>query len=124
MTEYSQAPDRRRERALDNPTRRAILDLLIGGKGLGLSALSEKLAIPAANVSYHVEVLSTCGAVELVPNEKRPGERLVRLPQTPADRKKEWLDVSGSMRDDISAAQLKSLIETASQLRPDSAPGT
>jgi len=125
MAEYSKSPpDPRVERALDHPTRRAILDLLIGGKGIGPSSISEKLGVGAANASYHVDVLTACGVVEVVPSETRRGERLVRLPQSPEENKKNWLDVSGSMRDDITAAQLKSLIETASELRPKPAPGS
>lgn len=125
MLEYSQpqGPDPRTDRALDHPTRRAILDLLVGEQGFGPSSISEKLGIRAANASYHVDVLLACGAVEAAPDEKR-GERLVRLPQPAPPSAKNWLDVSGSMRDDISAAQLKSLIEMASHLRPGHAPGT
>jgi len=125
MAEYSKTPqDPRVERALDHPTRRAILDLLIGEKGIGPSLISEKLGVGAANASYHVDVLTACGVVEVMPGEGRRGERLIRLPQSPAENKKNWLDVSGSKRDDISAVQLKSLIETASELRPRPASGS
>lgn len=124
MAEYSPTPDRRLERALDNPTRRAILDLLIGEKGLGLSTIAERLGVSAANAVYHLDVLTASGAIEAVPGEKGRTERLLRLSQTPEERKKEWLDVSGSMRDDISPDQLKSLIEIASHLRPRHTPGT
>jgi DNA-binding transcriptional ArsR family regulator len=125
MAEYSKSPpDLRVERALDHPTRRAILDLLIGEKGIGPSSISEKLGVGAANASYHVDVLTACGVVEVVPDEGRRGERLIRLPQSPVENKKNWLDVSGSMRDDITSAQLKSLIETASELRPKPASGS
>jgi len=125
MAEYSTSPpDPRAERALDHPTRRAILDLLIGEKGIAPRAISEKLGVGAANASYHADVLIACGLVEVAPGGGRRRERVIRLPRSPVENKKRWLDLSGSMRDDISAAQLKSLIEAASELRPGSAPGT
>lgn len=96
--------------------------MLNGEKGLGASSISEKLGVGAANASYHADVLIACGVVEVVASKTR-GERLVRLPQSPVENKKNWLDVSGSMRDDISAAQLKNLIETASELRSKPSPG-
>jgi DNA-binding transcriptional ArsR family regulator len=121
MQEYSQPSDPGVDRALDHPTRRAILDLLVGEKGLGPSSISEKLGIPAANAVYHVDVLLACGAVEAVPDKR--GERIVRLPQSPPKIGKDGLEASGSMREDVSPAQLKSLIEMASHLRPRPAPG-
>lgn len=125
MNEYSKSRRQARlERALDHPTRRAILERLIGENGLGMSPLSEELGVARANANYHVGVLADCDAIELVANPKRRGERLVRLPLSPVENKKNWLDVSGSMRDDISADQLKNLIETASELRPRPAPGS
>lgn len=124
MAKYSPTPERRLERALDNPTRQGILDLLTGERGFGLGSIAEKLGISAANAGYHVGVLSACGAVELWVDEERGGERLVRLAKTPEQRKKEWLDVAGSMRDDVTPAELKSLIEIAAELRPGPAPGT
>jgi DNA-binding transcriptional ArsR family regulator len=123
MQEYSQPRDPRIERALDHPTRRSILDLLIGENGIGLNSISEKLEVTAANAAYHVDVLLACGVVEAVAG-KRGGERLIRLPQPSPEGKKKGLDGSGSLRDDISDAQLKSLIEMAAHLRPRPAPGT
>jgi DNA-binding transcriptional ArsR family regulator len=123
MQEYSQPRDPRIERALDHPTRRSILDLLIGEKGLGLSSISEKLEVTAANAAYHVDVLLACGVVEVTAG-KRSGERLIRLPQPAPEAKQNGLGASGSSRDGISEAQLKSLIEMAAHLRPRPAPGT
>lgn len=123
MQEYSQPRDPRVERALDHPTRRSILDLLIGEKGLGLNSISERLEVSGANAAYHVDILLACGMVEVVAG-KRSGERLIRLPQPSPEGKKNGRDASGSTRDDISEAQLKSLIEMAAHLRPRPAPGT
>lgn len=123
MQEYSQPQDPRVERVLAHPTRSAILELLLGEKGLGPSSISEKLGIRPGNASYHVEVLTGCGAVEAVPNEKRRGEPLIRLPQPAPQRERNRPNVSDSRRDDVSAAQLKSLIEMAAHLRPGHAPG-
>lgn len=89
-----------------------------------MSSIAEEIGIPAANARYHLDVLSACGAVEAVADEGCGGERVIRLARTAEQRKREWLDVSGSMRDDVTPAQLKSLIEIASQLRPGSSPGT
>ena len=122
MQEYSQPSNHRLERALDHPTRRAILDLLTDDKGIGSSAISEKLGVRPANAGYHLDVLTASGAIEIVEG-KRPGERLVRLPRSSARGKKNPLSASGSMRDDVSEAQLKSLIEMAAHLRPGHAPG-
>jgi len=122
MQEYSQPPDRRAEHALDHPTRRAILDLLAGEEGLGPGSIAEKLGVPVANAGYHVDVLTVYGAVEPA-SDKRHGERLVRLPRSASASRKNRLDVSDSRRDNVSEAQLKSLIEMAAHLRPRHAPG-
>lgn len=122
MSQPQQPLDPRLERALAHPTRRSILELLMDVKGLAPSSISEKLGIPAANAIYHVDVLTTCGAVEVVADEARRGERLVRLcgrsPESGMAPR-----ASDSMRDDVSAEQLKSLIEMAAHLRPRHAPG-
>jgi DNA-binding transcriptional ArsR family regulator len=124
MQEYSQPQSPLVERALDHPTRRSILDLLVGAQGLGLGSLAEKLEVKVANVAYHVDVLIACDVVEVVPGRRR-GERRIRLPQASSPQYgKNSLDVSGSKRDDITEAQLKSLIEMAAHLRPGHAPGT
>ena len=57
----------RSRRALAHPTRSAVLELLIGEKGLAPSALGARLGVTAANASYHVDVLLDCGALEAVP---------------------------------------------------------
>lgn len=121
--EYSQFPFPRLASALVHPTRKAIFELLGGGKELSPSSISGKLGIKVANVAYHVDVLASHGAVEVAPGKRR-GEQLVRLPQPPREGKSPPLDVSGSMRDDISDAQLKSLIETASNFPPGYATGS
>lgn len=123
MAQPPQPQDPRLERALAHPTRRATLDLLRGEKGLAPSSIAGKLGIGAANASYHVDVLTACGAIEVVPDEGRGGERLVRLAEPSPENGKAWREVSDSMRDDVSAAQLKSLIEMAAHLRPRPAPG-
>ena len=61
-----------------------------------------------------------CGTVETVAG-KRQGERLVRIPGPSREGRR--LAPSGSMRSDVSEAQLKSLIEMAAHLRPGHAPG-
>jgi DNA-binding transcriptional ArsR family regulator len=123
MQEYSQPRDLRAERELAHPTRRAILELLAGEQGLAPRSIAGRLELPVAGVAYHVEVLTACGAVETAVGKRR-GERLARLAGPPVRKgRKDPLDASGSMRADVSEAQLKSLIEMASHLRPGHAPG-
>ncbi len=43
-------------RAVAHPTRRAILELLMGEKGVSPTALGEKLEVKVANACYHLEV--------------------------------------------------------------------
>ncbi len=114
--------DPRLAQALAHPTRGAILELLTGEKQLSPGSISEKLGVEAANARYHVDVLAACGAVEAAPDGKR-GERLVRLPQPKRKKKKSQLDPSGAMREGVSEAQLKNLIETASDFPPGYARG-
>jgi len=110
-------------RALAHPTRGAILELLVGEKGLSPGSIAEKLEIKAANAGYHVDVLLACGAIEVAPGAEL-GERLLRLAQRSREDKKDWLDVSGSMRDDVTEAELKNLIEIAADLPPGNARGS
>ncbi len=118
-------------RALAHPIRGAILELLVGDKCLAAGSVAEQLEIKAANASYHLDVLLACGAIEVAP-EAQQGERLLRLSRPSRKNrdigKKRWLDVSGSMRDDVSEAELKTLIRIASELPPPGlgpgAPGT
>lgn len=112
-------PDPRLARAVAHPTRRAVLELLIGKKGLSPNSIAEKLEVGAANARYHVDVLLACGAIEAVLKDGgRRGERLVRLARSMRPKDQSWLDPSGSMRDDVSVAQLKNLIEIAGDLPP------
>lgn len=122
MLESPQPLDPRIERALVHPTRRAILKLLAAGKELRPGAIAEKLDLGAANVAYHVKVLTDCGAVETTKSEHR-GERPVRLPGPSPTVGTKGLELSGSRRADVTEAQLKSLIEMASHLRPNRGAG-
>lgn len=97
--------------------------MLIGEKGLGLNSIAGKLEVTAANAAYHVDVLLACGLVAVAAGN-RGGERLIRLPQPSSGGKKRGPAVSDALRDDVSDAQLKSLIEMAAHLRPRHAPGT
>lgn len=102
-------------RAIAHPTRRAILKLLRGGKGLPPSAIAEKLEVRAANARYHVDVLLACRALEPVEEEERRGERTVRLFSLSRPKRRK-LDPTGAMRDDVTEDQLKNLIEIAGDL--------
>jgi predicted ArsR family transcriptional regulator len=103
-------------RAIVHPTRRAILKLLKGEKGVRPRAIAEKLGVGTANARYHVDVLLACGAVEAVPDEQRGGEPLVRLYSASRRKKRRSLDPTGAMRDDVTDAQLRNLIEIAGDL--------
>ena len=63
-------PDRPNEEnlliALGHPLRRSILRAMADGKPASPRELSETLAQPLSNVSYHVRVLVHCEAVTLV----------------------------------------------------------
>jgi DNA-binding transcriptional ArsR family regulator len=122
MLEYSQPLNPRAERALAHPTRRAILEELRGKTELPPRAIAERLGIGAANVAYHAEVLTDCGAAEAVAGKRR-GERSIRLPARSKPKRVNPLALSGSRRPDATEAQLKSLIEMASHLRPNRGAG-
>lgn len=102
--------------ALAHPTRSAILRLLIGTSGLTPGVLSEKLGVKAAYVRYHVEVLTSCGAVEAVKDGGRRGELLIRLVPLAGEKKSRRRKVSDGLRDDVTEEQLRNLIEIAGDL--------
>ena len=52
--------------ALSHPWRRQILRTLADGRARSPSELAESLDLPVSNLSYHVRVLATRGAVRLV----------------------------------------------------------
>lgn len=111
-------PDSRDQiaRALAHPMRSAIMRLLIGTSGLSPKVISEKLETTAARVRYHVDVLTECGAVEAVKDGGRADELLIRLAPLPSERKPGRTEVADGLRDDISEAQLRNLIEIAGDL--------
>jgi predicted transcriptional regulator len=51
---------------LKHPLRRELLRLMIDADPTSPRELAEKLTRPLSNVAYHVRVLNTCGALELV----------------------------------------------------------
>jgi DNA-binding transcriptional ArsR family regulator len=107
------AIDQRTVRALAHPSRIAILETLVDEEGLGLSQLSEKLEVKAANVSYHVSVLTESGMIEAVLAPGNGVEQLFRLtPRSPIGRQR-WGEISESMRGEISTALLQTLIADA-----------
>lgn len=52
--------------ALGHPRRRQILRAMAGEEPVSPRDLSRMLRRPLSNLSYHVRVLSQCGAIELV----------------------------------------------------------
>lgn len=67
--------------ALTHPARREILRAMEGKPETGPRELARELERPLDNVSYHVRVLATCGAVKLVRTERVAGstKHLYRL---------------------------------------------
>jgi DNA-binding transcriptional ArsR family regulator len=110
--------DPRLAHALAHPTRSAILRLLVGAQELAPASLAEKLDLGAASVRYHVGVLTACGAVEAVGGGDRRGELLIRLVPLPGEQRRPAAPkVSDGLREDVSEAQLRNLIEIAGDLR-------
>ena len=109
--------DSRLAHALAHPTRSGIVRLLVGTRGLAPGSLAEKLGLKTAVVRYHVDVLTSCGAVEAVKDEGGGAELLVRLAPLPNERKPARpRQVCDGLRDDVSEAQLRNLIEIAGDL--------
>lgn len=55
-------------RALAHPLRQQILGVMLQEPkkpGISPSEVSQKLSVPLSNVSYHVRILDTCGAITL-----------------------------------------------------------
>jgi DNA-binding transcriptional ArsR family regulator len=59
--------------ALRHPLRRRILREMADGEPISPRELSTLLLMPLSNVSYHVRVLSDCGAVTLVETKPARG---------------------------------------------------
>jgi DNA-binding transcriptional ArsR family regulator len=55
--------------ALKHPLRREIVRTMIGREQISSREMSELLETPLSNVSYHVNVLRNCDAIELVDTE-------------------------------------------------------
>ncbi|MBF6237011.1 ArsR/SmtB family transcription factor [Nocardia otitidiscaviarum] len=74
--------------ALANPTRRDILDLLLGGEQT-VAAIAERFDMARPSVSEHLKVLRDCG---LVSEEKRGRHRHYRVEPQPLHELQSWLD--------------------------------
>ena len=66
MTSLDRSDDNDLLTALRHPLRRRILRLMAAEEAISPRELSEALATPLSNVSYHVRVLVDCAAVTLV----------------------------------------------------------
>jgi DNA-binding transcriptional ArsR family regulator len=73
--------------ALANPTRRDILDLLLGGE-LTVLALAERFDMARPSVSEHLKVLRDCG---LVAEDKHGRFRHYRVDPEPLQEISAWL---------------------------------
>jgi DNA-binding transcriptional ArsR family regulator len=73
--------------ALANPTRRDILDLLLGGERT-VMALAERFEMARPSVSEHLRVLRDCG---LVVEDKRGRFRHCRVNPQPLQEISAWL---------------------------------
>lgn len=73
--------------ALSNPTRRDILDLLLGGE-LTVLALAERFDMARPSVSEHLKVLRDCG---LVAEDKHGRFRRYRVNPEPLQEISGWL---------------------------------
>ncbi len=73
--------------ALANPTRRQILDLLLGGERT-VQSIAERFAMARPSVSEHLRVLRDCG---LVGEDKRGRFRYYRVEPEPLHDLRSWL---------------------------------
>ncbi len=113
MNDPGPVVDQRLVKALAHPSRIAILETLVDEEGLGLERLAEKLEAKPANVNYHVNVLIDSGMAESVLAPGSKSEQLFRLtPGSPIGRQR-WGEIPESMRGDLSAALMQTLIGEA-----------
>lgn len=113
--------DQRLVRAVANPSRIAILEVLIGEESVSLGQISQRLAERPANVHYHVSVLAAAGAIEAVAASGRlkGAEQTFRLAPLSAIGNQKWGDLEPELRDDISAALLRRFMDGAADVLPD-----
>nr|WP_280265458.1 metalloregulator ArsR/SmtB family transcription factor [Nocardia wallacei] len=74
--------------ALANPTRRDILDLLLGGERT-VGDIADRFDMARPSVSEHLRVLRECG---LVGEDKRGRHRYYRVEPEPLHDLQSWLD--------------------------------
>jgi DNA-binding transcriptional ArsR family regulator len=112
--------DQRLFRAVAHPNRLAILETLIDSEGLSLSQLSERLGVRAANVNYHLSVLTSSGVIEPVPGgpHREVTEQLFRLSLLSLIGNQNWREISVSLQDDASTALLRSVMDRTTNFPP------
>lgn len=74
--------------AIADPTRRAILDLLVQ-QPLTLNGVADNFAISRPAISKHVKILAECGLVEIEQNGR---ERICEVRLEKLDEVAEWLE--------------------------------
>jgi DNA-binding transcriptional ArsR family regulator len=113
--------DQRLFRAVAHPNRIAILEALIDNEGLSLSQISERLGVRAANVNYHLNVLTSSGAIESVPGgpHAERTDQLFRISLLSLVGNQNWREISASLQDDVSTALLRSVMDRTANFPPD-----
>jgi DNA-binding transcriptional ArsR family regulator len=109
--------DDRLLKALSNPTRQQILDLLVEGPSSPVRMQRRMDNVSLNLVSHHIKVLKELGCIELVETKKKRGatEHIYRVIRPNMFSAEEWLRVEPSKRPPLTTNILRMISEDSTR---------